>query len=104
MSDQNSAMDAVRGELNKLAAQVENIVKSMEGKKASESSELLDKLTKELASLRQAAGERAQRAYDAGQMGVEEVGEHVRRNPVTSLLIAFGAGCVMSCLIRHLSR
>lgn len=101
---QNSALDTLREELSKLAAQVQNFVSSQEGKKGDESKELLDKVLKEMSSLKQTVSEQAQRVYSAGQSGAEEIGEQVRRNPVKSLLIAFGAGCVMSCVLRHLFR
>lgn len=106
MADVNDAgtMNELRDELNKLRTQLSDMVKSMENKKGAEVSEVLDRLSKEVSSLRAQAGERAQKLYDAGQAGVEEVGEHVRQNPLASLLVAFGAGCILSCLIRHLSK
>ena len=94
---QNTALDSLREEMGKLAAQVQNFVNSHTDKKGDDSNELLDKLLKEMASLRQSISKSA-------QSGVEEVENKVRGNPLTSLLIAFGAGCVISCLIRHLTR
>lgn len=101
---ENTTIEMLRGELNKLSSQVENIVKSIENKKGVDVSELVDKLTKEISGLRANASDRAHQLYDAGQAGIEEVGSHVRNNPLASILIAFGAGCIMSCLIRHLSK
>ncbi|MDE5832645.1 MAG: hypothetical protein K2H64_06625 [Desulfovibrio sp.] len=99
-----TTFDSLREELGKLAAQVQNFVSSQEHKKSDESREMMDKLMKEVSGLKQTVSEQAQRVYSAGQSGVEEVGEYARRNPVTSLLIAFGAGCVFSCLLRHLTK
>jgi hypothetical protein len=31
-------------------------------------------------------------AYAAGNAGLNDVGEHIRKNPVASMLIAFGVG------------
>lgn len=103
-SNETTTVEALRGELDKLSGQIGNIIKSIEDKKSAEASDLVDKLTRELAALRSGASDKAQKLYDAGQAGVEEVGEHIRRNPLSSLLIAFGAGCVLSCLLRHLSK
>lgn len=97
-----SALDNLKAELSSLSSQVANMVKSFEKKNSPETNEMFDKISKELASLRALAGDRAHKVYEAGQSGMEEVGEHVRRNPLASLLIAFGAGCVISCIFRHL--
>lgn len=101
MAEENT-MDSLRAEIKNLRSQLEELVKTAESKRAEISHETLEKLTHELENLRKNAGEHAHRIYDAGQAGLEEVGEHVRRSPLTSLAIAFGAGCVLSCLIRHL--
>ncbi len=97
-----NAIEALRAELNKMSSQLNNVVKSLENRKDEATSDMAEKLNRELEKLRNFASERAQKAYDAGHAGIDEVGEQVRRNPVASLLIAFGAGCVFSCLFRHL--
>lgn len=103
MADTNeNAIDALRDELKNLRGQIENIVKTADGKKSEIGSDLVDKLSKELEKLRKNAGDQAQRIYNAGQDGLGEVEETVRKNPLVSLAVAFGAGCVLSCLFRHL--
>lgn len=97
-----TTMDMLRAELNKLSGQVENIVKTFEGKKSEVNSDILEKLTKEIEQLRAGASNRASQLYNAGQAGLEEVGDQVRQNPLLSLAIAFGAGCIISCMMRHL--
>lgn len=99
---EESNMEKMQDEIKSLRSQLEDILKNVESKRSEVSHEVLEKLTKELESLRKSAGDQAQRIYEAGQSGLDEVGEHVRRSPLTSLAIAFGAGCVISCLIRHL--
>lgn len=101
-NDNAGSVDALRAELRNLSAQVEKIVKTVDGKKDEATAELIDKVSRELEHIRSLASDRAGKIYDAGQAGLDEVGEHVRRNPLASLLVAFGAGCVISCLFRHL--
>lgn len=105
MADQEqSAMEHLRNEIGRISAQIENITKNFEKSKSGESNELLAKLLNEVSSLKQSATDRAQQMYKAGQTGAEEVGEHVRRNPLSSLLIAFGAGCIISTILRQLGK
>lgn len=101
---ESETLESLRGELGKLSAQVENIVKTLESKKNVDAADLVDKLSREIANLKAGASDRAQQLYSAGKDGVEEMGEHVRQNPLTSILVAFGAGCVISCLLRHLGK
>lgn len=98
----DNGIQALREELKNLRDQIENVVKTAEGKKSEISADLMDKLSRELENLRKNAGTQAHRLYDAGQEGLGEVEEHVRKNPLLSLAVAFGAGCIMACLLRHL--
>lgn len=103
MADTNeSTIDALREELKNLRGQIENIVKTADEKKSEIGSDLVDKLSKELEKLRKNASDQAHRLYNAGQDGLGEVEDTVRKNPLVSLAVAFGAGCVLSCLFRHL--
>lgn len=101
-NQEQGTLENLRAELSKLRSQLENIVKSADSKKTEVSEDLIDKLTRELENIRHSAKSGANKIYDAGQTGYEEVGQHVRNNPVSSLLIAFGAGCIISCLLRRL--
>lgn len=103
MSNTNeNAIDAMREELQNLRGQIENIVKTAEDKKSEIGSDLVEKLSNELEKLRKNAGDQAHRLYNAGQAGFGEVEETVRKNPLASLAVAFGAGCILSCLFRQL--
>lgn len=99
--DQNT-LDVLLGKLGKLGNQLENLVKNAEGKKTEVSEDLLERLTRELEQIRKTARAQAHNIYESGQAGLEEVGAQVRKNPLTSLVIAFGAGFIVSCLFRHL--
>lgn len=101
-NENQGTVETLREDLNKLSAQIENIVKAVENRKDDVATDVLDKLSRELDRLRSGAHLRAREIYDAGHAGMDELGEQVRRNPMVSLLVAFGAGCVLSCLMRHL--
>lgn len=95
-------METLREELANLKQQIEHIVRTADNKRTEVSGDIIDKLTRELENLRKSAMSRAHKVYESGQAGVEELGDRVRRNPLASLAIAFGAGCVLSCIVRHL--
>lgn len=106
MADNNGGsqpqMDSLRSEINNLRAQLEGIIKSAEEKRHDFTTDMAHKIAKELEHCRHKAAERAEHLRVAGEAGLHEVGDHVRQNPLVSLLIAFGAGWVISCLFRHL--
>ena len=98
----NQAFESLKQEFSTLKDQIENFLKNSREKKTEEGSELLQKLSKELEHLRQTANKQAHSLYETGMQGAEDVTERVRRNPLASLAIAFGAGFAISCIFRHL--
>lgn len=102
--NEQGTIDALRAEVNKLTGQIESMVKSFKGDKEERAADLAEKLARELENLRAGASDRAKQIYAAGATGVKEVGDQVRENPLLSLAIAFGAGCVISCLFRNLTK
>lgn len=98
----NSTVDALRSELDSLREQFANMVKNVESKKDDITSDMAARIAREVEHYRQSAAHKAEQIRDAGAAGLEEVGEQVRRNPLASLAIAFGAGWVLSCLLRRL--
>lgn len=106
MSDTNSQSiyDSLRQEFSQLKDQVQSMMHNLESKKSGELSEKLDKLTRELGQLRASANEKVHKVYDAGQAGLGEVEAHIRKTPLRCLMIAFGAGCVISWLFRNLGK
>lgn len=91
----------IHQELGKLRAQLENLLKQAQEKKDEASSEVLEKLSRQIETLRQKVGPHMQTVYHAGQTGVTETEKFVRQNPLLSIGIAFGAGCVLGCLFRR---
>lgn len=95
-------LDHLKEELSGIKSQVEKILKSAEQKKTDLKDDLIERLTTELEQLRKSAGERAHQLYNTSQQGAEAVTDKVRENPLASVLIAFGAGYAISCILRHL--
>lgn len=102
MAENNEeSMDTLRNELNTLRDQVETLVKSLGDSGSAASSDLVAKLEKELEHYRKLAADKMHKVYEAGSAGIENMGEHVRKNPLACLAVAFGAGCVLSWLFRQ---
>lgn len=99
---QEETVTALRDEVTALRAQLENIVRNLGEKKEELAANAEKKLAAELEHYRGLARENLGRAYDAGSEGIEELSAQVRRNPIASLIAAFGAGCVLSWLLRKL--
>lgn len=95
-------MEDLRKELGSLREQMETLFNTLKEKKDDVAGDVSSRVAREIGHYRQFAQDGARKVYDAGAAGVEEVSEQVRRNPLASLLIAFGAGCVLSSLFRHL--
>lgn len=95
-------VEDLRKELGAMRQQMETLFNALKETKDDVAGDVSSRIARELGQYRQFARDGARKAYDAGAAGVEEMSEQVRRNPVASLLIAFGAGCVLSALFRHL--
>ena len=95
-------VEELRKELNAMREQMDSLLGTLRDRKDELGGELSSRLSRELEHYRHLAQDQARKFHDAGAAGMDEVSEQVRRNPMTSLLIAFGAGCVISCLFRHL--
>lgn len=98
----SSTVDNLREELSARFAQLEDLLKSVNSKGQDATSDLAARIAQELENCRHKAAQRAGQLRDYGQAGMEEVGEHVRQNPLASIAIAFGAGYLLSCLFRRL--
>lgn len=98
---ENSYAENMREQLGKLGKELEEVLKQAREKKDAVSSEVIEKLTKQIENLRQNAGAQAQAIYHAGQTGVVETEKFVRQNPLLSMGIAFGAGCLLGCLLKR---
>lgn len=92
--------ETLRNESNTLTNQMESLAKTIGEKGEKVSSDVADKLGKEVDHYRKLVTETMHKAYEAGSAGFEQVGEQVRRKPLVSMLAAFGVGCAISWLFR----
>ena len=97
-----STIDALRAELGSLRAQLEDMLKNADQKGRDVTAEMARKIAHEIEHCRHKAALHAEHLRDAGKEGLGEVEAHVRQNPLASLAIAFGIGCLVSCLFRRL--
>ena len=95
-------VEELKQELNSMREQMDSLLETLKGRKDELGGELSSRLSRELEHYRHLAHDQARKLHDAGSAGMEEVSAQVRRNPMMSLLIAFGAGCVFSCLFRNM--
>ena len=95
-------VEELRRELDAMREQMKALYQTLKDKKDELGGEASSRLAEELEHYRRVAHERVGKVYEAGSEGMEEMCEKVRRNPMTSLLVAFGAGCVISCLFSRL--
>lgn len=102
MADNNTTIESLRSELESLRSQMENMVRSASAKGQDTAQDLAARIAHELKDYRHKAEAGAEKLRHYGQTGMDEVGDQVRKNPLVSLAIAFGAGCIVSCLFRHL--
>ncbi|MGB3917740.1 MAG: hypothetical protein WBL07_09895 [Thiothrix litoralis] len=89
----------LREEFDTLRKQVTELLSELQSKGKDKSAKLADKLEAELGNYQDKAGQKLQDAYDTSSASLNEVGEQIRRSPVASLLVAFGAGYVLSRLL-----
>ena len=101
-SENRSTMDNLREELKSLRTQLEGMVKNVEEKRHELTADMAQKIAREVENARRKATEKAHQLREAGQSGLGEVEAQVRQNPLVSLLVAFGLGWALSCLMRHL--
>lgn len=101
-NNQQSTMEGLRDELASLRNQMESLLKTFSSKGQDLGGDLAARIAKELKDYKNIASEKAGQLRDAGQAGLGDVEEQVRKNPLASLLIAFGAGYIISCLFRKL--
>lgn len=100
MSDTSEHISAIQADVKHLREEVAGLAGSICAKNRESIEGLGRRLADQLEQYGVPAGEGAKKLVGAGQAGLEELCEHVRNNPVSSLLAAFGAGAVLACLLR----
>lgn len=89
----------LREEFDALRKQVSDVLSELQSKGKEKSARLADKLETEATHYQEKAGQKLQDAVDAGSVGLNEVGDQIRRSPISSLLVAFGVGYALSRLL-----
>ncbi len=94
-------IDVLKEELQTLHKQIENLAKAVEQDASGRTAVVAADLEDQFDKYQKLAGEKLQKALSAGNDGVENVSERIRQNPLGSLLLAFGAGYVISRFFRQ---
>lgn len=77
-----------REEFDTLRTQVSDLLQSLKSKAEATS----DNLESTVGRYQDKAGQKLHDVYEAGNTGINDVSDHIRKNPVASVLIAFGVG------------
>ncbi|HLS69062.1 MAG TPA: hypothetical protein VK035_06930 [Kiloniellales bacterium] len=95
-------LETLRGDLNNLRADVRKLTDDLASAARTGASIASDEAEAEMKRLRADLDELYHRALSRGQASLESVEEHVERNPLTSLAVAFGVGLLLGKLLdRH---
>ena len=86
----------LREEFDQLKGQVGDLLTLLKDKGQKKSSTVKEKLGENLENYQDLAKEQLNTAYEMGNENMEKVGEKIQKNPLASILIAFGAGYVIS--------
>lgn len=81
-----------REEFDALRTQVNDLLQSLKSKTEATSDTLVKNVESKVEHYQDQAGQKLHDVYEAGNAGLNDVSEHIRKNPVASMLIAFGVG------------
>lgn len=85
-----------REEFDALRTEVSDLLQSLKNKSEAKASTLSETLQNKAGQYQDQAEQKLHDVYEAGNVGLNEVGDHIRKNPVASLLVAFGMGYAIS--------
>ncbi|HPQ95075.1 MAG: hypothetical protein KDI44_03755 [Thiothrix sp.] len=88
----------LRRELDALRDMVSELLEEFRGDREGPAQQV-EQLKAQLENYQGKAEQKLHDAYDAGAARLDDVGELIRRNPLTSLALAFGAGYLLSRLL-----
>lgn len=91
----------IREELNALRLQINELVQAMKTKGEERTEKLGKKLESELEYYQEKAEEKLHDARDIGEAGLDDLSKRIRKSPVTSLLVAFSVGYLLSKILDH---
>ncbi len=96
----NSTEKELREEFDDLKAQVTSLTELLKQKAEEENASIKSSIKDNFDAYSEKAKEQFSHAKELGTEGVEKVGGKVKENPFASLLIAFGAGYLISKSIK----
>lgn len=91
----SETLDDLRAEFDDLRSQVNELVKEIKTK----GEEKAEKLGKKLGNYQEIAEDKWHDVHDFGEDSVKDLGKRINKNPVTSLLIAFSVGYIISKIL-----
>lgn len=102
MDINSDAMKNIHSDLAKLRQQLENIIKSAETKKKDTYEDIINKLKDSLKNIQNDITIQDHKFFAFGESGYKTINEYVSKNPISSVLLAFGAGFIFSHLTRKI--
>ena len=99
MAEVSENISGVQEEMRRLRDEVADMAKNLGQKNREAMDSIGRKLSEEFQRYRDS--DEAQKLIDAGEAGLARLCEQVRKRPVSSMLVAFGAGAVLACLLRR---
>lgn len=93
--------DDLKNEVASLRKEFSEMMAAIKDKSGAYTEDLAGDMTEKLAVYQQKAKEGAEAAYEKGSEGVDVINSQVRQNPVVSLVVAFGAGYLISKLFSN---
>lgn len=93
--------DDLKNEVASLRKEFSEMMAAIKDKSGAYTEDLAGDMTEKLAVYQQKAKEGAEAAYEKGSEGVDVIDSQVRQNPVVSLVVAFGAGYLISKLFSN---
>lgn len=100
MADSSEHLGAIRDDMKNLRDEVAGLAQSIGAKNREAIESLGSMISGQLGQLDLLSGDGAKKALDTGQAALDQLCEHVRKNPASSLLAAFGAGAILAALLR----
>ena len=94
-------VDVLKEEIQALRKQMESLAKAVEKNASGRAEAMTEGLQDEIDKYQKLAADKLQKALDSGSDGIENISERIRQNPLGSLLLAFGAGYVISRIFRQ---
>lgn len=91
--------DDMRNEFENLKNQVNDLMNSIKNQGEHKANKIMEKVGSKLEDYEQKASSKAHDIYDAGSEGIDSINAQIRKNPLMSLVIAFGTGYVLSRML-----